>query len=217
VFQTCLSAIYYTAQDRYDAHANPTVMMAHTGGVGASTIPIERWVAQLVYELPLAVPGVAQVKFRIGDSAITSFLAPNRSPQTATFPLWRLFNTLSVDNVLCLLSAILCENRILFHSASMATLTVVTQCLFQMLYPFKWWYPYIPTLTSAMVEAHAMYVPPHAHTRLCSLFLGSVCVVLVGCGCTASLLTALSSCSVVCTCAGLSRIYWAFGAVHWQS
>lgn len=59
------------------------------------------------------------------------------SPLTSDFPLWLVFDLLSVDTVMFLLAALLTEQRILLHSHSYSSLTLVAQCMLQLFSPLQ--------------------------------------------------------------------------------
>ena len=44
---------------------------------------------------------------------------------------------MQIDSVITIFTALLCECRILFHSCSLAKLTIITQSMLQLLWPFQ--------------------------------------------------------------------------------
>src|SRR5689334_7654534 len=81
---------------------------------------------------------------------------------------------LNVDNTIGVLAAMLTESRILFHSTSLHLLTYIMQCMLQLLYPFQWWYSYVPQLHEEMLDAHEIPQPYclGIHTRHLSQLQG---------------------------------------------
>ncbi|GAB5360008.1 hypothetical protein AAMO2058_000590500 [Amorphochlora amoebiformis] len=109
--------------------------------------PVEKIISMLVYTLPVPIPGRFGIEFSIcADRWIQCVLPSVRSPFVSSISLREVFSLLSVENVLSVLSALLCEERVALHSHSLSKLTIVTQCLLQLLYPLSWTYTYIPLL-----------------------------------------------------------------------
>eukprot|EP00474_Spongospora_subterranea_P010648 CRZ11106.1 hypothetical protein [Spongospora subterranea] len=70
-----------------------------------------------------------------------------------------LFEYLTVDNVMTLISSLLCEQRVIVTSSSIST---ISQCIFaakSLLYPFKWLYEFVSVLPSYMLH-HAFSPAP---------------------------------------------------------
>lgn len=85
---------------------------------------------------------------------ITVELPAVRDVSSSNLPLLPLFQILNVDNILHVLSAMFHEQRILFHSHSVAMLTPVCHTFLQLFYPFQWSYDYIPMLPRAMKHVY---------------------------------------------------------------
>jgi len=143
--------------------------------------PIERYIAQLIFEVPLPVPGQYCIEFFIRERRLSCSFPAVRSPLMSSFPLRFLFRMLSVDNILTILAAVIAEGRILFNSASLHNLTVASQCILQLLHPFQWWYAYIPCLTLQMLDAHEIPQPYilGVHSKYLSLLTDTTGVVIV--------------------------------------
>ena len=62
------------------------------------------------------------------------------------FPLSHLFNCLDLNSILLVLSGLLRENKVLLLSSKTVMLTVISQILLSLMYPFTWPHVYIPTL-----------------------------------------------------------------------
>src|SRR5690606_29568111 len=99
------------------------------------------------------------VQFRIHRGVFTSSFPGVRAPVHSMLNLGLLFRTLSVDNIIAILAAMLTESRILFHSTSLNLLTHAMQSFLQLFYPFLWWYAFVPHLTEEMLDAHELPQP----------------------------------------------------------
>ena len=135
-----------------------------TTGVNTAALawppPLERFFCYLVYEVP--VPGRAETLhlslrdgIGTGDAANVPPFVQGRQP-IAFLPeidpqAFRvLFDTLSVENVLLCVEAILMEQRILLMSENFHILTPVGEALCALIFPLQWQLIYIPMLPSYM-------------------------------------------------------------------
>ncbi len=70
-----------------------------------------------------------------------------------------LTQQLGIRNVLCLYSAAITDNKILFHSNSYTRLTEACTALLSLLFPLKYSYVYIPILPAALTEVLSTPTP----------------------------------------------------------
>lgn len=70
-----------------------------------------------------------------------------------------LFTSLSPKNIVKVYSAILQEQRVLFVSEQMDSLTLCAQAFNSLLYPFRWFHPFIPILPLAVTETISVSQP----------------------------------------------------------
>jgi hypothetical protein len=138
-----------------------------------SRIPLERLILQL-WETPLPGSGRMRVQLEMGGSyaaSSSSALLLHSTPHgrvivfdrpmpddfpLANFPLTLLFRTLSLSNVLILLSAVLQEKKVIITSKVLPLLTYVAETVRTLIFPLKWMHPYIPILPaplSGMLDA----------------------------------------------------------------
>lgn len=141
-FRPCLEAIY---------------CMLRRGRCCSVGVPLEKYIVQLVDEIPLPVAGDFSVQFSLDQRVVRASLS-SRYGQSS-FGMDQLFAFLTPANVVTLLAHLLTEARILLVSSSRRALCVVMQCLLQLLHPFQWFYPYIPLLTEETLIAHEMPQP----------------------------------------------------------
>lgn len=120
---------------------------------------LPRQITQLISEVPLPLPGRISVKFQIYNRWVPVSLSATRHPLCSTLNLWPLVLALGVsnlllqtwdsagsflksifiscvkrnqaENVVALVTAVLCEERLLFHSSSLSQLALISQTLFQ--------------------------------------------------------------------------------------
>jgi hypothetical protein len=67
-------------------------------------------------------------------------------------PILPLLEVLGVERLLLLLSAIMCEKRIIFVADEIGSLTSMVLAAAAMLYPFRWQHIFIPLLPSKLLS-----------------------------------------------------------------
>eukprot|EP00980_Cylindrotheca_fusiformis_P019932 scaffold7017_cov134-Cylindrotheca_fusiformis.AAC.27 len=127
-----------------------------------SPLPIERYIANFVYDIPLPIPGGAVVRWDCFGKATSSIemaqTASNKLP-LVNFSYEPLFRTLSVTNILVLWGVLLDEGRVVFRSKHLSLLTPIVEALLSLLFPFTWQGMYIPLLPSDMMDVLDAPVP----------------------------------------------------------
>lgn len=127
-----------------------------------SQLPLERYIANFVFDIPLARPGGAVVRWdcfgRSGNSIEMARSAPNKLP-LVNFSYEPLFRTLSVTNILVLWGVLLHEGQVVLRSKHLSLLTPIVEALLSLLFPFTWQGMYIPLLPSNMMDALDAPVP----------------------------------------------------------
>ncbi|XP_018574425.1 DENN domain-containing protein 4C isoform X2 [Anoplophora glabripennis] len=116
------------------------------------TIPIERYITQLLDEVPFPSPRILlQLSSDTHDRVILTQPEDLPLPRSAASFKQLLLN-LGSENCLQVLLLILTEQKILIHSLRPDTLTSVAEAVCTMLFPFKWQCPYIPLCPLGLVE-----------------------------------------------------------------
>lgn len=64
-----------------------------------------------------------------------------------------LYTSLSPKNILKCIAAILQEQRILLVSEQTDSLTLCAQALVSLIYPFRWYHPFIPIIPLSITES----------------------------------------------------------------
>jgi len=123
------------------------VLMAGNDGARPS-YPIENFLENLVYEIPLPPRGRRIVEFDCyGQKIHFSRPAPNQLPlRGTTAQMNTLLHTLSLNNILTVFTAMLCEKRILLYTSHVSLLTPCIEALCTLLFPFYWQHIYVPVL-----------------------------------------------------------------------
>lgn len=123
-------------------------------------LPIERFIANFVREVPLPPPGKIHVKygFTIHDMWVIERPPENQLPMT-NFSYQPLFTTLSISNVLIIFGCLLQEIRIAVVSKHYSLLVPVCESLLSFLFPFHWQGMYLPVMPYSMLDILDAPVP----------------------------------------------------------
>jgi hypothetical protein len=127
--------------------------------LSSAPLPLERYIANFVFEIPLPPKGCVELKYGIADKTITiTRPAPNKLP-LVDFSFRPLFSTLSLTNILTLWTYLLVENRVAICSKHYSLLTPVCEGLLNLLFPLVWQGAYIPVMPSSMTDILDAPVP----------------------------------------------------------
>ncbi|XP_071974941.1 myotubularin-related protein 13 isoform X3 [Engystomops pustulosus] len=151
IFRACLGLIY-------------------TVYVDSLNVSLENLVANLVTCI-IPSAGGSQKLFSLGagDRQLIQTPLYDSLPVTGT-SVALLFQQLGIQNVLSLFSAVLTENKVLFHSSSFQRLSDACRALEALMYPLKYSYPYIPILPAQLLEVLSSPTPfiIGVHSVFCS-------------------------------------------------
>ncbi|XP_044476985.1 DENN domain and WD repeat-containing protein SCD1 isoform X2 [Mangifera indica] len=108
--------------------------------------PLWDTIAHLVSNVPLPTPGKDRVLFAVENCLLSVEAPPKDGLPHADISFQPLMQCLDVDNLLKLFTAVLLERRILLRSDKYSLLTLVSEALCHLIYPFRWQHVYIPLL-----------------------------------------------------------------------
>ncbi|XP_055372585.1 DENN domain-containing protein Crag [Condylostylus longicornis] len=115
-------------------------------------IPIERYIVQLLDEVPFPSPSILlQLSSESSDRILLTQPEDSPLPQSGA-GFQHLLSNLGPENCLHILILALTEQKILIHSLRPATLTAVAEAVISLLFPFKWQCPYIPLCPLGLAE-----------------------------------------------------------------
>ncbi|XP_077530109.1 DENN domain containing pinstripe isoform X2 [Haemaphysalis longicornis] len=112
-------------------------------------LPLESYVYNLLYELPLPPPGRSlRLSYLYQDHVC-------QRPGTGELPFFdysfrQLFATLGLENCIQLFTSVLFENQILLCSEDYERLMLVSECITCLLMPFQWQHVYVPILPHSL-------------------------------------------------------------------
>ncbi|XP_010677974.2 DENN domain and WD repeat-containing protein SCD1 isoform X1 [Beta vulgaris subsp. vulgaris] len=114
--------------------------------------PLWDVIAYMVSNVPLPTPGKDRVLFAIENCLLSVEAPPKDGLPHADISFQPLVQCLDVDNVLKLFTAVLLERRVLLRSNKYSLLTLVSEAICHLIYPFRWQHVYIPLLFFSGVD-----------------------------------------------------------------
>lgn len=117
-----------------------------------SSKPLWDVIAYTVSNVPLPTPGKERVLFAIENSLLSVDFPPKDGLPHADISFQPLVQCLDVDNFIKLFTAVLIERRILLRSNKYSLLTLASEAICHLIYPFRWQHVYIPLLFFSGVD-----------------------------------------------------------------
>ena len=146
-FRACLGLVYTCYTERLV-------------GAGGEPVKLETLVGNLLGLPPVPPPGLPPLKFSLGAGDRQVLAAPTHPDIPVTGArVALLFTQLGIRAVLTLFSAILTEQKILFHSASYSRLTDSCMALVSLIYPLQYSHTLVPVLPSSILEVLSSPTP----------------------------------------------------------
>ncbi|KAL4573685.1 hypothetical protein LXL04_020500 [Taraxacum kok-saghyz] len=117
-----------------------------------SSKPLWDVISYTVSKVPMPSPGKGRVLFGIENSLLSvDFPAKDGLPH-ADISFQPLVQCLDVDNFIKLFTAVLIERRVLLRSNKYSLLTLASEAICHLIYPFRWQHVYIPLLFFSGVD-----------------------------------------------------------------
>ncbi|KAA3456168.1 DENN domain and WD repeat-containing protein SCD1 [Gossypium australe] len=117
-----------------------------------SSKPLWDVIAHMVSDVPLPTPGKERVLFAIDNCLLSVEVPPKDGLPHADISFQPLVQCLDVDNLIKLFTAVLLERRILIRSNKYSLLTLASEAICHLIYPFRWQHVYIPLLFFSGVD-----------------------------------------------------------------
>ncbi|KAH1089880.1 hypothetical protein J1N35_017137 [Gossypium stocksii] len=114
--------------------------------------PLWDVIAHMVSNVPLPTPGKERVLFAIDNCLLSVEVPPKDGLPHADISFQPLVQCLDVDNLIKLFTAVLLERRILIRSNKYSLLTLASEAICHLIYPFRWQHVYIPLLFFSGVD-----------------------------------------------------------------
>ncbi|TPX33374.1 hypothetical protein SmJEL517_g03709 [Synchytrium microbalum] len=116
-------------------------------------VPLERYLVNLIHEIPLPPPGKLEVSISVGRFHLYCSRPPaNTISVIQNFSIYPIFRTLSIPHVVSLFELVLAERKIILLSSHLVMLTLAAETLSVLVYPFAWQHIYIPILPARLLS-----------------------------------------------------------------
>ncbi|TKS91010.1 DENN domain-containing protein 5B [Collichthys lucidus] len=117
----------------------------------APPLPLESYVHNILYEVPLPAPGRSLKFHGVYEPIICQRPGLGELP-LADFPLAKAFSLLGVENLVQVFTCTLLEMQILLYSQDYQRLMTVAEGITTLLFPFQWQHVYVPILPASLLH-----------------------------------------------------------------
>ncbi|KAM4614736.1 DENN domain-containing protein 5B isoform 5-T5 [Polymixia lowei] len=124
---------------------------AVTDASGPPPLPLESYVHNILYEVPLPPPGRSLKFHGVYEPVACQRPGPGELP-LAEFPLGDAFSLLGAENLVQLFTCTLLEMQILLYSQDYHRLMTVAEGITTLLFPFQWQHVYVPILPASLLH-----------------------------------------------------------------
>jgi len=124
-----------------------------------SPLPIERYIANFVREVPLPPRGQIEVRVNLPDKVLVAQRSAKNALPSLGFSLRPLFSLLSLENIIAVFECLLVEAKVALISSKYSLLTPVASGLLALLFPFEWQGAFIPIMPATMIDVLDAPVP----------------------------------------------------------
>eukprot|EP00762_Andalucia_godoyi_P002307 ANDGO_07626.mRNA.1 DENN domain and WD repeat-containing protein SCD1 len=122
-------------------------------------LPLERIVCNFCEEVPVPPMGKIAVQYTIGHLHLSIARPPRNDFPLSEIPITQVFECLSIQNVIKVVTAVLLERKMVFVCSQYSVLTNVAESFCALIFPFRWQHVYIPVLPSCYAEFLSAPVP----------------------------------------------------------
>ncbi|KAG6609812.1 uncharacterized protein IUM83_00373 [Phytophthora cinnamomi] len=155
----CPKCIVVTSHYPYFSAFRQFLQQIYRVTLSESPMPIERYIANFLVEIPLPPPGQIQVQLTLPDRNLIISRPPKNELPLVDFPFRPLFQVLDLNNVILVFSCLALELKVVLCSKHVGILTPVAEALLAILLPFSWQGAYIPVLPMSLLDVIDAPVP----------------------------------------------------------
>ena len=127
--------------------------------INGAPLPLERYIQHFISEIGLPPFGKVEISFAHTDVSCSISRPPRNRLPLADFSYRPLFSTLSVTNVIVIISCLMLEHKICLCSDYYSLLSSIAEALQSLLFPFTWAGVYIPIIPATMLDILDAPVP----------------------------------------------------------
>ncbi|GMR48953.1 hypothetical protein PMAYCL1PPCAC_19148 [Pristionchus mayeri] len=146
---------FFTAFKRFLFHIHRMSLKSQ----GSFSVPIERYIAHLMYEVTFPTPRRPRVLMHLPSETITFDCYDDSQLPLTGAALFDTLKCLGPDTLMYLMMLALLEQRILIHSLRPHLLTAVAESVLALMFPFHWQCPYVPQCPLALAGVVHAPVP----------------------------------------------------------
>ncbi|KAE9028424.1 hypothetical protein PR003_g12418 [Phytophthora rubi] len=155
----CPKCIVVTSHYPYFSAFRQFLQQIYRVTLSEPPMPIERYIANFLVEIPLPPPGQIQVQLTLPDRNLIISRPPKNEFPLIDFPFRPLFQVLDLNNVLLVFTCVALELKVVLCSKHIGSLTPVAEALLAILLPFSWQGAYIPVLPTSLLDVIDAPVP----------------------------------------------------------
>ncbi|TPX34627.1 hypothetical protein SeMB42_g07288 [Synchytrium endobioticum] len=154
-----LTEVVYCLRNQ-NALVEDSSMSRYKNVVSKLRVPLERYLINLIHEIPLPPPGKLEVSISVGRFHLYCSRPPANSISVMqNFSIYPVFRTLSIPHIVTLFELVLSERKIILLSSHLMMLTLTAETLCILIYPFTWQHIYIPILPAKLLSYLQAPVP----------------------------------------------------------
>jgi len=127
------------------------LMLLYQMCISSSVIPLERYIGQLLFELPVPAQGSSGFVLNFaGQRKISFSLPPEAGFPVSSVNFETTFRCLGMKEFIQLFSLTLLEKKIILHSKHVAVLNEVASALRTLMFPLRWQNIYVPVCPDSL-------------------------------------------------------------------
>lgn len=123
--------------------------------------PLEKIIEHLICTVPIPSRGKYFINYQILKEQITFSQTPVNSIPNGSLDLYLIFSTIKIEELLKIYKCILLEIPLIFYSNDLEKLTIITEGLVSLTYPFEYKHPFIsilPASNYSLIEISPSFV-----------------------------------------------------------
>ena len=129
-----------------------TSQLLKSGMSAHSLLPVERYISNFIFDVPMPPRGKTRVQLSIADDTLSICRPPEYELPLCDLPIKPLFQCLSLPNIFTIIAYVLSERSIAVCSQHISLLAPALEALRLLIFPFHWQCTYIPILPQRWYE-----------------------------------------------------------------
>ncbi len=96
--------------------------------------------------------GKVEVIYSLHNRTLSLNRPPSNQHPLGDLSFLHLCSCLSVDNILCIISCLLCESQVVIHSSHISLLNPTCEALLSLMFPLVWQGAYVPVMPEGLMD-----------------------------------------------------------------